>query len=265
MQHVNERDFRRSTANVPEATTADDTGVGDKDGSSTKIAIQPGADHTADPAQAADVINVAPANVNGATLPQSQPRLVPSPHGPPDPFSPEALRLSQDFVATLGVKKVLTTVSCRKPNPHEFFRVRPGDDWQLDTGVFEDKINREIFLVQRDLWAELAGEVRPVHLALAVNRQGDVFVWALKLPGPDGRTNAWYDSALAAARLAEAKWVRMTSNMTGGMYDVFEAAGELSEPVWPDLSFTEILKLCFEDRFIQSVDHPVIRALRGLA
>ena len=92
----------------------------------------------------------------------------------------------------------------------------PGEEWRLETGVFEDKVNREIYLVQRDLWAELAGEVYPVCLFLAVNRQGDVFMWPVKLPGSDGRVNTWNDSALAAARLAETKWVRVAANMPGG-------------------------------------------------
>ena len=183
----------------------------------------------------------------------------------PDPFDPESLRLGQDFASTIGVKKVLTTVPCRKPNRHEFVRVRPGVDWRLETGVFEDKVNREVYLVRRDLWPELAGEVYPVCLFLAVNRQGDVFLWPAKLPGTDGRSNAWNDSALAAARLAETKWTRLAANMGAGMYDTFEAAGELSEPEWPELSFREILELCFKGRFIQDVDHPCIKALRGLA
>jgi hypothetical protein len=157
----------------------------------------------------------------------------------------------------------VTTVPCRKPNRHEFVQVRPGEDWRLETGVFEDKINRDVYLVHRDLWAELAGEVCPVCLFLAVNRQGDVFLWPCKLPGSDGRSNSWNASALEAARLAETKWVRVAANMAGGMYDVFQAAGELSEPTWPELTFREVLKLCFKDRFIQSVDHPAIRSLRG--
>jgi hypothetical protein len=183
----------------------------------------------------------------------------------PDPFDPAALRLSQDFASSIGVKKVLTTVPCRKPNRQEFVRVRPGEDWRLETGVFEDKMNREVYLVQRDLWAELAGEVYPVCLFLAVNRQGDPFLWPVKLPGSDGRSNPWNESALAAARLAETKWVRVAANMAGSLYDVFEAAGELTAPAWPELSFSSVLKLCFKDRFISSVDHPSVRALRGLA
>ncbi len=188
---------------------------------------------------------------------------VPSGGPAPDPFDPASLRLGQDFTSAIGVKKVLTTVPCRKPNRQEFVRVRPGQEWRLETGMFEDKVNRDFYLVQRHLWAELLGEVSPVALFLAINRQGDVFLWPTKFPGADGRSNSWNESALAAARLAETRWVRVAANMPGGVYDVFEAAGNLSEPEWPELSFAEILKLAFRDRFITSVDHPVIRALRG--
>jgi len=181
----------------------------------------------------------------------------------PDPFDPASLRLDQDFASTIGVKKVLTTVPCRKPNRHEFVRVRPGEEWRLETGVFEDKVQREVYLVGRNLWSELAGEVYPVCLFLTINRQDDVSLWPVKLPGADGRSNTWNDSALAAARLAESAWIRVAANMPAGMYDTFQASGELSEPAWPELSFADILKLCFRDRFIESVDHPVIRALRG--
>jgi len=181
-----------------------------------------------------------------------------------DPFDPAALRLSQDFAGSIGVKKVLTVIPCRKPNRQEFFRVRPEEELRLETAVFEDKVNRDIYLVASDLRLELADEIQAVCLFLTVNRQNDVFLWPAKLPGADGRSNSWSESALAAAKLAEHKWVRMSANMPGGMYDTYEAAGELSAPVWPELAFQEILRLCFKDRYIQSMDHPVIRSLRGL-
>lgn len=181
----------------------------------------------------------------------------------PNPFDPASLRLGQDFGATIGVKKVLTTVPCRKPNRQEFVRVRPGADWRLETAALEDKINRETYLLDRRLWSELSGEVYPVALFTAVTRQGDVFLWPCKLPASDGKSNPWNESALAAAKLAESKWVRMSANMAAGMYDTFEAAAELAEPTWPELSFPELLKLCFKERFIASTDHPILRALRG--
>jgi hypothetical protein len=187
-----------------------------------------------------------------------------APEPSPNPFSPENLRLPQDFATGLGVKKVPNPV-CRKPNRQEFVRVRPGVEWRLETGVYEDKVNREVYLVRPDLWHELPGEVFSVCLFVAMNRQSDLILWPCKLPGPDGRSNRWNESALDAARHAECKWVRLAANMTAGQYDRYEALGELPEPEWPDLSLTEILESCFRGRFINSPDHPVIRALRGLA
>ena len=186
-----------------------------------------------------------------------------SPEAAPDPFDLESLKLSQDFASAVGVRRVLTVVPCRKPHRHEFVRVRSGEDWRLETGLFEDKIQREMYLVGRDLWPELAGEIVPVCLFLSITKQGDVSLWPVKLPGADGKSNSWNDSALAAAELAMGKWVRLAANMGAGYYDVFEAAGELAEPTWPELSFQEIVKLCFKGRFLDSMDHPVLRALRG--
>jgi hypothetical protein len=187
-----------------------------------------------------------------------------SPQRPANPFDPANLRLSQDFASSINVRKVLTTIPCRKPNRHEFVRVRPGEDWRLETGVFEDKVNKDTYLVAPALWPELAGEVRPVCLFLAVTKQGDIFLWPCKLPAADGRSNTWNESALAAVQRAQQRWVRIAANMGAGMYDVFEAAGELADPVWPELTFAETLRLCFRDRFIQGVEHPVIQALRGV-
>ena len=182
---------------------------------------------------------------------------------PPDPFDPESLRLGQDFASSVGVKKIVTTVPCRKPNRHEFVRVRPGPEWRLETAAFEDKTTREVYLVDKALWSELAGEIYAVCLFTTINRQGDVVLWPVKLPGPDGRSNNWNESALAAAGLAETRWVRLAANMTAGMYDTYEATGELAEPEWPAMEFPALLKLCFKGRCIESPEHPVMRALRG--
>lgn len=184
---------------------------------------------------------------------------------PPDPFENlERLRLSQDFSAAVAVKPVLTTVSVRKPNRHEFVRVRDSETWRFQTGTFTQKDTRETYMVSPELWSALPGEVQPTLLVVAISRLSSVpFVWPLMLPGTDGRPNRWHESALEAARLAETQWVRVVADMSAGHYVSFAAQGELPEPIWPDATLSELLRLAFGQRFIDDVNHPVLRQLRG--
>ena len=133
----------------------------------------------------------------------------------------------------------------------------------MNTLLFEDKVRGEIYVVGQSLREHLRAEAYPACLFTAITRQNDVFLLPVKLPAYDGKTNSWNESALAAVQLAVSKWVRIASNMSAGMYDVDEALGDLGAPVWPELSFRDILKLCFKDRLIESLDHPVLRSLRG--
>ena len=107
----------------------------------------------------------------------------------PDPFDPASLRLGQDFASSIGVKKILTNVSCRKPSRQEFVRVRPGEDWRLQTALLTDDVSRESYTVDRDLWIDLSDEIKPVVLFTTITRQGTLILWPCKLPAPDGRSN----------------------------------------------------------------------------
>ena len=182
---------------------------------------------------------------------------------PPNPFDPESLRLGANYSDGLGVKKVISTIPVRKPGRQEWFRVRAGDEWRIQTAIFEAEADRETYLVDRSLWTELSGEIQPALLVTCVNRAGDLFLWRCKLPGPDGRPNTWNESALRIVSAADMRWVRMAANMTAGYYEHFEPATELPDPEWPALRFPEILKTAFRDRFVSSLDHPLVRQLRG--
>jgi hypothetical protein len=65
--------------------------------------------------------------------------------------------------------------------------------------------------------------------------------------------------------MAAKRWVRVTANLSLGAYEVFEATGQLGEQSWPSTPFGELLRIAFRDRFISSLDHPVLRRLRGEA
>jgi hypothetical protein len=185
----------------------------------------------------------------------------------PDPFDPASLRLTQDLSATLGVKKALLSVPVRKPDRSWFVRVHPEESYRLPTAVIELKEDRETYLVAPALWPALAAEATfsPRALFTAINRQGIVFLWPVRLPGPDGRVDEWSRTALEAAQHSVQHWTRVVANMSLGGYDVLQATGQLPEPEWPDLPYRELLRIAFKDRFISAFDHPVLRRLRGEA
>lgn len=174
-----------------------------------------------------------------------------------------AYRLPQSFGAVAGVKKVITTVPVRKPSNQIFVRVRPGEEWQLQALVLQLKEDGECYLVAPGLYGELAQEARAKQLYTYVTRDGNVAIWPINMPGDDGRLDSYSQSAHTGAEMAEKSWVRMVANRTVGAYDVMEAANLAEAPVWPDLTFQELLNLAFRDRLITSVDHPIVKKLRG--
>lgn len=181
-----------------------------------------------------------------------------------DGFNLDNLRLSQNFAESVGVTKALVTVPVRKPMRQEFIRVRPGDDWSLPTAILELKEDRISYLVDPSLWTELPGEVIPKILFTTINRQGVLTLWPVRLPSPDGRQDHWSRSALEAAEMAKTKWLRLAANMSLGAYELFVASSDIPEPVWPDVSFKEILKIAFRDQYIRDIEHPVVQRLKGL-
>jgi hypothetical protein len=181
-----------------------------------------------------------------------------------DPFDPVNLRLQPDF-EIMGVKRELVTLPVRKPGKQEFVRVHPDEAYRLETGLLELKEEREFYLVRPEMWAELAEEIVLARIYLAMPRAGAAFFWPVRLPGPDGKRNLWHDSAEKTAMEGMRKWVRLVPNQAAGMYDTFTATASLPEPEWPELGMRELLKLAFGERYIDSIDHPVVRRLRGQA
>jgi hypothetical protein len=182
-----------------------------------------------------------------------------------DPFDVTSLRLSQDFASAVGVKKLVTTIPVKKPSKEWFVRTHPDSGYWLQTAVVELKEDRETYLVAPGLWPSLASDptFSPRELVTAINRQGVLFVWPIRLPGADGKLDDWSRSALDAADEAKSQWVRVTANMSLGAYDISIAAGLASEPSWPEIEFQEIIKIAFRDKMISDWSHPVLRRLRG--
>jgi hypothetical protein len=182
-----------------------------------------------------------------------------------DPFNVDKLRLDQDFIEQAGVKKLLRTVPVRRPHPQDFVRVHAGVEYRATLAIIEIRDDRETYLLTPDIARELPGEYVMAALYTAISRQGVVHLWPVKLPAPDGRTNEWHRSAAEAAELAMKRWVRLKANMGLGAYEITVAESVMAEPEWPELPFCELLRIGFRDRYVGSLDHPLIKRLRGHA
>lgn len=183
----------------------------------------------------------------------------------PNPFDPASLRLNPSYAEGNGVKKLITAIPVRKPHRQEFVRVNPDPEYRLDpTAVIELKEEGEFYLLTPAIATQLPAEFTPMALFTAINRQGTLFIWPAKLPSADGRPNEWFRSAMEGAELAMKKWIRLVANMSLGAYEVFQAESN-TQPEWPELGFDEILKIAFRDHYVDTIDHPVVKHLRGMA
>jgi hypothetical protein len=187
----------------------------------------------------------------------------------PNPFDPANLRLNQNYAETVGVKKLITTIPVKKPGRHQFFRIRPGPEWRDSFPIIELKDDQEEYIVARAMQAELSTETVIKQLRLGITRQGNLFFLPLRLPGPDGRDMEWWSSLRDHADLAETKWLRVVSNREISAYDVLVARDALADPDWEEatqgLSYYELLRIAFKKYLIETVDHPVVKRLRGIA
>lgn len=182
-----------------------------------------------------------------------------------DGLNLESLRLSQDFELDLGVAKVITTVPVRKPSRHAFVRVHPDEKMRIETLLLDIKEEGEVYVVSPAIKDILIPELVPKVIHTCIDRQGVVFLWPIRLPGPDGRLDQWTRSAHRAAESAMSRWVSVRSNMALGAYEVCQAAVSLPDPEWPDLGFQDLFKIAFRDHFLNSQDHPVVRRILGRA
>ena len=105
----------------------------------------------------------------------------------PDPFDPASLRLDQSFVESAEVKKLLTTIPVCKPHKQAWFRVHPDAAYRETLAMIVLKDEREYYLLPPPIARSLPGEFDMVHLYTAIDRQGNLFLWPVHVPGPDDK------------------------------------------------------------------------------
>ena len=178
-------------------------------------------------------------------------------------FDINAYRITQTYGEALGSKKLITVVAVGKPPKGRFFGTSRDEGNTLDVFVLEDKVEGTYHLVSPGVADALGGLVRAITLHLAVDRASNPFLIPVPFPSENGTRNPWHQSLLNAIEAAREKWIRIEADKSAGIYQVHEALGELAEPIWPELSMDELVRIAFTGRVIDNLEHPKVQSALG--
>jgi len=177
----------------------------------------------------------------------------------------KSLRLQPNYGSSLGVKKLLTTVQVLRPKKPQFFRTHKSEDMVFPAMILENKDAQETYVVLPEVAQVISELVRPAMLHAAIDRQNNVFLIPVPLPGDSGVRHPTHESLAQAVEYAKLKWIRITYNKHTSGYDVYEAEAILPEPEWPPGDIDTFVEVAFRGKIIKSIDHPVIQAHLGRA
>jgi hypothetical protein len=185
----------------------------------------------------------------------------------PDQYGMASLLLDPEDGDDLGLVHQTVSLGFGKPKSSWWFRVFPEEPKivRILTVEEEGEMSKAQYLITPALakHPSLATEraMRRARLYRCINRAGEVFLWAVKVPGPDGKLDRWNSDAHIIAEAATKEWVRMQPGESTYVKTTCPLATDLPEPTWPAMSFEEIMQLALKDHVIGSIDHPVLQKL----
>ncbi len=179
-------------------------------------------------------------------------------------FDPKRYRQVQTYraeEATGWGRKQQTVIPVRKPSKKQFVRAHHSAEYRADAmPTITDETTGEVYLLDADLDlpVDVENKIDMLNLVTAITTDGSIFLWCYK-----NSTNSWSDSARIAIRAASQQWVRVIPDRSSNGYVLEYPVVAPADPAWPPMTFTQILETAFGSRYIDSLQHPLVRKLRG--
>ena len=149
-----------------------------------------------------------------------------------DEIDLEKFTYRQEIAST--IKGQITFIPVRRPHPQSWIYISPQAEWRGHVALLEIPETRENYLISPAIVASLNGEVGLRYLVPYMDREGGIFLWALKLADSRGNFSSWATSAFRICQEFSGKWIKVKARQSSGSYDVVEAPKPLPPPEWPD-------------------------------
>ncbi|ABA88055.1 hypothetical protein Pcar_0798 [Syntrophotalea carbinolica DSM 2380] len=176
-------------------------------------------------------------------------------------FNLKDLVLSDSYAAPATATPQTGEIELGYPGKLDFCRVHPDKEYLAQLLILDDPRGKQTYITSPRLADELEGDAVPAVVALCANQHGEQFLWVAKLPWYDGEPFA--TTRLEAMDRARTEWVRLRRSITRKGYDIISAAKPFPEPVWSDETFENLIRQAFKNNVIGSLDHPIVKKLRG--
>ena len=177
----------------------------------------------------------------------------------------DSLRLPTNYASAVQVETLLVTVRVGKPPKTSFFRTHRDQNMVFECYSYEQKVpQQECYIVLPSVVPTLREHVKPVRLYTCIDRNNVVFLMPVTLPDENGERHSAHEEREFAAEHAKDHWTRILWDKTQGRYQILKAGGSLPDPIWPNVSITELIEIAFRNKIIKSSDHPVVQTLQGL-
>ena len=173
-------------------------------------------------------------------------------------ISVASLRIDPASEPRANVKELLN-VKFGRPSKEVFFRVHP--DYNTVVGILKVETPRTaIYVLAPDIFHEVR-QAKRATLHLCITMDGDLHLWPVLQVYDDGQTWSWHITARRAVEFAKSTWTGMEAG--DGDYKITYPERQPPDPKWPEQSFDDLLEIGLKDVFIDDLDHPVMKRLRG--
>jgi len=170
------------------------------------------------------------------------------------------LKPTEELIGIQPVKR-LGSIEVRKPKRQEWFRSHR--EMFAEISVIRRESTGDFYAVDPALVGELTDEIREAYIAAAISYEGSLFLWPIIKPKADGTGIQLFENDLADLSLSRTCWIRRQW-VSGSKSHKVDQANTDRSPEWPEnTSIGDWVKRAFRGRFIDNLDHQLVRQLRG--
>ena len=181
-----------------------------------------------------------------------------------DPFDPQNFKNSSVELEVEVKSEWPDVLHAGKPKKSWWFRVHPNEEYRKSLPMLlNDEFKKRgenpyLFHPSLEIPSDLEDLVRPTLVTAAITSTGIPFLYCLVKSD-----SAWYESGLEVIQKAIESWVRVSPDGTGYRITSPQHAEKFSEPNFLSHPFRHWLETGFRRRLIATLDHPVVKELRG--